>query len=609
VLVLYAWTFLPFISDDALISLRYSERLLDGDGLTWTDGERVEGYSNLLWVLGVAGMAPLVGGDLVQSARALGVLAMASVVGALFHAFWPRRPRELLAPTAAALLLACCAPVTVWSIGGLEQPLVAACLAWSLALALPLADASAPCPARRVLCAGVPLALLCITRPDGALFAFAIGLGLWLARPMRASSQVLVLWILPAVFVVGQLVFRLAYYGAWVPNSALAKVSLSAHHFLAGLRYVASGARAIPVLPVAALMAFVLLRARARRPRMLVLLAPGLLWAAYVAGVGGDIFPAYRHLVPLVVVAAFIVAEAASRSPSSWRGVPVGALALLLVPLTYRAAHHHPEVERARTERWEWMGQIVGEFLRRGFASRSPLIAVDSAGCIPFFSKLPALDLLGLNDRFLATHPPPDFGRGWLGHELGNGEYVLGRKPDLVLLGGPRGPVPLGSEQGCFRSGEEMVAAPGFKTDYAKVIFETPPPRSLQGMIWVRRYGRVGLREDPGRIAVPGLLFSANPETVVRADRDGAIEAKVDPARPARLEALRVAAGTWHVEVRASGPVRVRVTRADHIVLAEGVPPLELALAESGELGIEVHALAPELGLAELVLQERASRP
>src|SRR5262245_6501132 len=41
-LVIHAATYLPFISDDALISLRYSQRLLNGQGLTWTEGPRVE---------------------------------------------------------------------------------------------------------------------------------------------------------------------------------------------------------------------------------------------------------------------------------------------------------------------------------------------------------------------------------------------------------------------------------------------------------------------------------------------------------------------------------------------------------------------------------------
>src|SRR5438552_18050395 len=59
ILVLHAWHFMPFVEDDALISLRYAKRLLEGHGLTWTDGPRVEGYSNLLWILLAAGLGAL----------------------------------------------------------------------------------------------------------------------------------------------------------------------------------------------------------------------------------------------------------------------------------------------------------------------------------------------------------------------------------------------------------------------------------------------------------------------------------------------------------------------------------------------------------------------
>ncbi len=66
-----AWLAMPFFADDAFISLRYAQRLLAGSGLTWTDGEAVEGYSNLLWVLACAGLGAL-GFDLVFAARLLG---------------------------------------------------------------------------------------------------------------------------------------------------------------------------------------------------------------------------------------------------------------------------------------------------------------------------------------------------------------------------------------------------------------------------------------------------------------------------------------------------------------------------------------------------------
>src|SRR6185436_20933064 len=45
--------------DDAWISLRYAEHLAGGLGWVFNPGERVEGASNPLWVLGLAGATAL----------------------------------------------------------------------------------------------------------------------------------------------------------------------------------------------------------------------------------------------------------------------------------------------------------------------------------------------------------------------------------------------------------------------------------------------------------------------------------------------------------------------------------------------------------------------
>lgn len=47
-----------FLGDDAYISFRYALHLYQGHGLVWNPGERVEGYTNFLWVIIMAlGMA------------------------------------------------------------------------------------------------------------------------------------------------------------------------------------------------------------------------------------------------------------------------------------------------------------------------------------------------------------------------------------------------------------------------------------------------------------------------------------------------------------------------------------------------------------------------
>jgi hypothetical protein len=123
----YYW---PFLSDDALVSLRYATRLASGSGLTWTDGERVEGYSNLLWVLLTAG-GKLLGFDLIGSARALGGLGACSALilaGITPHLLRLSLPRLI----GGGLVLALSSPLAVWAIGGLEQGFMAGVLALAL---------------------------------------------------------------------------------------------------------------------------------------------------------------------------------------------------------------------------------------------------------------------------------------------------------------------------------------------------------------------------------------------------------------------------------------------------------------------------------------------
>ena len=80
--------------------------------------------------------------------------------------------------------------------------------------------------------------------------------------------------------------------------------------------------------------------------------------------------------------------------------------------------------------------------LRDHYAEESPLIAVTAAGCLPYWTRFEALDLLGLNDLVLPSRPPELPLNHWnvqpyytnIGHRLGNWDYVLERKPDIIVF-------------------------------------------------------------------------------------------------------------------------------------------------------------------------------
>ncbi len=122
-LAFHAKRYYPFVSDDALISLRYAERLMEGRGLTWNDGEWVEGYSNLLWVLACALLGWL-GIDLVVALRVLGLLGMGAAIAAIVCCFAPKDPRSALPALAGSLGMALTGSFAIWSVGGLEQQLI-----------------------------------------------------------------------------------------------------------------------------------------------------------------------------------------------------------------------------------------------------------------------------------------------------------------------------------------------------------------------------------------------------------------------------------------------------------------------------------------------------
>ena len=136
--LVHAFYYYPFLIDDAFISLRYAERLVNGHGLNWNDGERVEGYSNLLWVLLAAGFMSLKF-DPVAIIRIIGILSAAAAMGALD--INQRRTREPLSSLLIGnLAFALTAPVAIWAMAGLESALVTALLAWIYALCLPLLE-------------------------------------------------------------------------------------------------------------------------------------------------------------------------------------------------------------------------------------------------------------------------------------------------------------------------------------------------------------------------------------------------------------------------------------------------------------------------------------
>jgi hypothetical protein len=511
--------------------------------LSWTDGERVEGYSNLLWILTIA-FVGLFDVELVRAARFLG-LAFSSLTLAtlLFYALRWKSLRECGWSLAiAGVCLASAAPMGAWSIGGLEQPLVALGLAVLLASCLSLSRADGN--GARILC-WISSAALVLTRPDGVLLVGAVAAAMALfARGSIPLRGQLLLWLPAGSALAGHEFFRWSYYGDWLPNTARIKFTPSGAHLAHGWNYLRWGLRALlPFSAVAGAALLFLWRGRASRPAAAILTMPLVAWMAYLVLIGGDIFPAWRHIVPVMVLLAFALVEAQLREvrlPGFMRSRRVAALAGILIVIGFSFVQQADrENRRTHDERWEWFGKEIGQALRLGFHDARPLIAVSAAGCIPFWSKLPAIDMLGLNDAHIARMASPRAGSGYLGHEFGDGDYVLRRSPEIVCFG-------VGSVEPGFRSGLELWASPRFHTEFQPVRLGLMKPQPFTATLYMRKQSdKVGVGVEQGQLRIPAYLFAGGGGACVYAASDGVWELELEPGASADLALEFVGVAGW----------------------------------------------------------------
>jgi hypothetical protein len=210
--------------DDAMISMRYARNLAEGNGLVWNSGERIEGYTNLLWTLWMALLHVLPFPDRLTPALVAASGAALLAVGVWLSAVLARElaPRSAVAPVIAAALTATSYPLMFWTLRGMEVGLLAVIATGSVILALRARNASNK-RAVKGLCALLVAGLL--TRPDAVIIALVVVPFAFLMRERGERKALIAPLIGAPIAVLGALTaFRLAYYGAPVPNTYTLKV-------------------------------------------------------------------------------------------------------------------------------------------------------------------------------------------------------------------------------------------------------------------------------------------------------------------------------------------------------------------------------------------------
>lgn len=406
-----------WLCDDAFITLRSAKNLVEGRGPVLNVGWRVQSYTHPGWMLLLA-----LAWAITREAFWTTIAVALAVSGA---ALWLglERCRGWTGALVCVVASSCSRAFVEFSTAGLENPLTHLVIVAAAISLLREGEAR-----RQLLAAGLLVSAAFLARPDAVLLiapvwvhfdrrARAAGLG-WRARVSA--------WLLGAAPALAWELLSLIYYGALVPNTALAKLG----HGIArgelvtrGFDYVWRTATSDPVTFALVLVALVF----AWLPSSLRPLARGAAaYLIYVIAIGGD-FMEGRFLTPIALCGALTLGRLRWSVPAALASVCVLVLAAGLGtrhPLWPDAGELPPRIEggiadershyAASSSVLAWRpGHSLPDHEWRKLGERGPadgrrVVVFSTMGFYGFHAdpQLHVVDPFALGDPLLARLPP-----------------------------------------------------------------------------------------------------------------------------------------------------------------------------------------------------------
>lgn len=432
-----------FVQDDSFITFRYVKNLVDGHGLVFNIGERVEGYTTFLWTVLLAAPA-VMGFELITLSQVLGVLFGLATLYIVYRLSLDlaKEQRAVGFSLIAVLLLASNSGIAYWLISGMETGMFMFLTVLSVWLYLRERNSD-----KNFAYAPLAFVLVSLTRPEG-MYLFGLTMIHFVAEKFfnkeknkrKEFKRILVWGALYAIPIGLFMAWRLSYYGYLFPNTYYAKAGFSKEYFFAGVDYFWQFAQmdllwgALLVVPIA------LLLWKKRTWEMLYLIFLILAYTSYIVSVGGDVLANFRFFIPLLPLIYLLAQEGfyilysrfEERRSMLKHVIYVAPLALAYVTysIPYEHVRRYCDLEIGLVAKMTEQGKWFKEH-----SAPDAVIAATTIGAVSYYAELTLIDMLGLTDETIAHHPEPleDLQSGWKERHH-NATYVLSRKPQWILF-------------------------------------------------------------------------------------------------------------------------------------------------------------------------------
>lgn len=422
--------------DDAYIGFRYIDNLLHGHGLVFNPGERVEGVTNLGWLLLLAPFSLVL--DPPLAAKLLGGLLLAATAGlaALLTERMAGSVRGL--GLLAALLVLTRFEVSYFSLAGMET---------ALAALLMLAVVWLSLEGRHPVAIAALSALAFLARPE-TVVVLPIATVLLLGRGQARLSHLLAVGTFAALVALITIA-RLLYFGDPLPNTFRAKTP-DLMGAVASLLVGAPGATANFVAPFGNLLVLAVvglgIGAIARRSVPAAAMAAGVIlaggaFALYAepdwTGLGRYFAPYAPVAIVLLLAGCLWLEERLTAARRATKGVGTafvgaGLIVLGAIDMLYQGSPGRLQsfpgyvmAGRSLVGPARWIGENLAE---------DALVATRRIGAVAYFGRRPVLDYsLGLTDRRITELVRTGGSRIWSPTDPRLRQLWQARPPDALL--------------------------------------------------------------------------------------------------------------------------------------------------------------------------------